>query len=111
VTTDGSVYQYSLSGEQVSFIFAGSYWLTTQGKADQKTLTADVKTLMGSPYLTGLAQYEPHGTITLPSFGTAVDDPITMPIDTRKRSSNYNFPTSGGVNHYIANELNKTKVL
>jgi hypothetical protein len=107
VTSDSSAYQYSLSGEQVSLIFAGSYWQTTQGKADQKTLTSDVTTLLGSPYLTGLAQYEPDGLITLPSLYTAIYDPNAIAIDKRSGTANYNYPTNGGVNNYFGNQLTK----
>ncbi len=42
----------------------GSYWTTTQGKADATTLTADIKTIISSTYLQGISQYAQTGAIS-----------------------------------------------
>jgi hypothetical protein len=98
VTSNSGAYQSSKSGESIAVLFAGSYWQTAQGQQDQQTLTNDVQTLLGSPYLTGLAQYEPGGTITLPSLYATADDstPIALKND---------FPTNRAQNHYFVDEL------
>jgi hypothetical protein len=103
VTSGTGAFQYSLSGENVSLLFAGSYWQTAQGQQDQQTLTGAVKTLLGSAYLSKLAQYEPGGTIALPSLYAAAND--GTPIALATGGSNKNFPTLAASNNYFHNEL------
>src|SRR5436309_3042356 len=53
-TSTASDYASSLQSTPAVLTFAGTYWQTAQGQQDQQTLTADVQTLLASPYLSGL---------------------------------------------------------
>ena len=61
VTSPTSADSASLQNTPVVLIFTGSYWTTTQGKTDQQTMTNDVSSILGGPYLSKLTQYGSDG--------------------------------------------------
>jgi hypothetical protein len=57
----------------INAIFSGSYWTQTiEGRQDETTLLADLKSILSGPYLTGLTQYDCNGKA---QFGTSWNDP------------------------------------
>ncbi len=46
-----------LQGPNVELIFWGTYWNTTQGQKDYKTLADEAQTILGSTYFGGLSEY------------------------------------------------------
>ena len=80
----------------VNVIFTGTYWTTTaQGKQDEATLLAGVKSIVSGPYLSGLTQYGSNGKAT---FGTSWNDPSYLV------SPN---PSKGSLELYIDNSIGK----
>lgn len=61
VTSPASADSASLQNTPVVLIFTGSYWTTTQGQTDEQTMTNDVSSILGGPYLSKLTQYGSDG--------------------------------------------------
>jgi hypothetical protein len=76
-TTIAQEHSLSLSSPPVVLLFAGSYWNTFGGQADQTTLTNDIQSILNSPYLSALTQYGSDGHAV---FNSSLQDNSTPPL-------------------------------
>ncbi len=59
-----------MQNPNVYLIFSGSYWSTSQGQANETTLTASAQNILSGPYLSGLRQYGSDGRATFANSWT-----------------------------------------
>jgi hypothetical protein len=77
-----------LKSPVINVIFQGGYWSGTNGPADEATLLADFKSIVGGPYLSGLTQYGSDGKASIGA------KPETTPYNINGTSSLANPPFS-----------------
>lgn len=77
----------ALNSPPVYMIFLGTYWNTTQGSLDRQIMTADVQTILNSPYLSGLTEYGSDGrAVWGGSYTLGTSDPVFQMTEWTKRS-------------------------
>jgi hypothetical protein len=87
----------SLQSPPVMLIFAGSYWQTAQGQADEQTLTSAAQSIITGPYLSELQQYGSDGKASY--YGSWQDGGSTPPL------GGGNTPTGSQLLQYVQNEV------